>query len=46
MKKYRFLTVGIVVFMMVGTTLAGALEQAPLNPEFLQYQVQRKAGRF
>jgi len=43
MKKYRFLTVGIVVFMMVSATLAWALEQAPLNPEFLQYQVQRKA---
>ncbi|MFH1478065.1 MAG: lectin like domain-containing protein [Verrucomicrobiota bacterium] len=38
MKRHRFLTVGFVVFVIVSATLVQALEIAPLNPEFKQYQ--------
>lgn len=43
MKRHSFLPVGFVVFMMVSAMLAWALEQAPLNPEFQQYQDQLHA---
>ncbi|MCG2659160.1 MAG: surface layer protein B, partial [Kiritimatiellae bacterium] len=44
MKKHSLLIVGFMVFAMVlaGTMTAWALERAPLNPEFLQYQAQRQ----
>lgn len=45
MKKYGLLTVGFVVFTMTinSATLVWALERAPLNPEFRQYQQQLRA---
>ncbi|MCX6993744.1 MAG: lectin like domain-containing protein [Kiritimatiellaeota bacterium] len=44
MKKQSLLTVGFVVFAMAinSATLVWALEMAPLNPEFQQYQAQQQ----